>query len=164
MEKHHQNSFCVFSPIGALYPWVGLEILPQHLPPQGEWWFNYSIFLAFKDGQQIFLSLGNDRPKILIQLEKCVIHTIIALSEGKSMKKAMDKLHSQLSSLVNDLCNDDVALAWFNLEKPPLENLSNPPPYEFPSSHSAADSFNFFNPLPNAPGRGVGFLKETFQG
>jgi hypothetical protein len=80
------------------------------------------------------------------------------------MEKAMDELYSQLSSLVKDLRNDDDALAWFNLEKPPVENLSKPPPYEFPSSHSAAESFNFFNPLPNDPGRGVGILQETFQG
>jgi hypothetical protein len=95
--------------------------------------------LAFKDGRQIFLLLGNDHPQILIQLEDCVIRAIIALSEGKSMEKAMDDLHSQLSSLVVDLRNDDIALAWFNLEKPPLENPSNLPPYEFPSSHTAAD-------------------------
>jgi hypothetical protein len=120
--------------------------------------------LAFKDGQQIFLSLGNDRPQILIQLEDFVIRAIIALSEGKSMEKAMDDLHSQLSSLVVDLRKDAVALAWFNLEKPPLENPSNPPPYEFPSTHTAADSFNFFNPLPNAPRGGTNFIKETFQG
>jgi hypothetical protein len=136
---------------------MGLEILPQHLPL-------HIILLAFNMGQQMFLSLGNDHPEILIQLEDCIIHAIVALSEGKAMEKAMDELHSQLSTLLNDLRNDDVALAWFNLEKPALESHSNPPRYEFPSSHSDADSFKFSNPLPDAPGKGPNFIKETFQG
>lgn len=66
----------------------------------------------------MFLTLGNNRPQILVQLEDSVLHAIIAISKGESSEVAIDGLHSQIESLEEDLRNDSEALNWFNLAKP----------------------------------------------
>ena len=81
-----------------------------------------------------FVVLGNDRPQVLIQLEDCVLHAIISISKGKPRDSVMDGLHSQLSSLQNDLLNDSEALSWFNLVTACPASPSTPPPSEFPSN------------------------------
>jgi len=111
---------------------------------------------------QIFLALGNDRPQILVQLEDYVLQAIIALSEGKSRETVVDALHAQFSSLKKELDNDEAALAWFDLEKIPVDVLSTPPPSYFVSNPSAA--FEFFNPMPSVQGQISKIFKDTFQG
>ena len=79
---------------------------------------------------QLFITLGNDRPPILIRLEDEVLQAVIAISQGKSRQDVMQTLHSQLESLEKDLAADDRALNWFNLPTAPASISSTPPPSE----------------------------------
>ena len=76
--------------------------------------------------RKMFEALGNERPQILIQLEDCVLNSIIAISEGKPREEAMHTLYSQLLSLKKDLDNDENALTWFYLPPPTPEYPSTP--------------------------------------
>jgi hypothetical protein len=102
------------------------------LSTHGWTWKSHSTYLL-----RIFLSLGNDRPQILIELEDCVLKVIMAISEGKPFENAMDALYSQISSLEKDLANNDEALNWFNLENPALLFPATPPASVHPSTPSA---------------------------
>jgi len=99
--------------------------------------FYYHLLKIFK----IFIGLGNNRPKILVELEDCVLRAIIAISEGKSLDHELDALHSQISSLEKDLANDEEALGWFNLvtSAPPMP--PTPPASAYPSTPSAGACF-----------------------
>jgi hypothetical protein len=87
--------------------------------------------LKFK---KTFLALGNDRPQILLQLEDCVLQAIIAIWRGESSEVVIDSLHSQIQPLEKDLCNDDVALKWFDLSGEDLSTPSTTRPSEFPTT------------------------------
>jgi hypothetical protein len=99
--------------------------------------------------KKIFLALGNDRPKILIQLEDYVLQAIIAILEGKSREDIMGTLYSQILSLEMDLANDNEALNWFNLSATDFSIPPTPPLSNFPST-----------PLAAVPSH----LKDNFQG
>ena len=83
---------------------------------------------------EIFAALGNDRPKILIELEDHVLQAIIGISEGISIEGAMDNLYAQILSRQEDLANDDVALTWFNLGCDGLAIPSTTQPLDIPST------------------------------
>ena len=76
--------------------------------------FSYHLFTPSK----IFLALGNNRPKILVKLEDCVLQAVLEIAQGKSTEGVIDGLCSQVESLHEDLGNDDEALNWFNLCSP----------------------------------------------
>lgn len=108
------------------------------------------------------LALGNNRPKILVQLEDHVLRAIISLSEGMSREKAIDTLYTQILALKEDLANDEVALAWFDLARAPCDFPSTPPKSKFSSSLLADDPFAFRNCSPN--NQVMQFFKEGFHG
>lgn len=90
------------------------------------------FYLSFINNQQkIFLALGNDRPKILVKLEDCVLQAIFDISEGKSSEPVIDGVHFQMESLQKDLENDDEALNWFNLSRPAFSAPLTPPQSDF---------------------------------
>ena len=89
---------------------------------------------------KIFAALGNDRPKILIELEDYVLQAIIGISEGISVEDAMDNLYAQILSRQEDLANDDVALTWFNLSRDSLAIPSTTQPLDLPSTAFAETS------------------------
>ena len=64
--------------------------------------------------KKTFVTLGNDRPQILVELEDSVIEAVIAISEGKSRENVMDNLYSKLLSQEESLEKDEKALDWFN--------------------------------------------------
>jgi hypothetical protein len=103
---------------------------------------------------KVFDALGNERPKILIQLEDCILKGIISISEGTPREEAMHTIYSQISSLKMDLVQDKHAMSWFNLTSDALAVPSTPPASEFPSSPSAY----------NIPADLCFHLKERFQG
>jgi hypothetical protein len=76
------------------------------------------------------VALGNDRPRILLQLEDCIIHAIIGISEGKIIEEVFDSLYSQILLLEKDLENDDNALKWFNISTSSISTPSTPIPSE----------------------------------
>jgi hypothetical protein len=86
---------------------------------------------------KIFLALGNERPQILVQLEDCILETIMAISEGTSRENSMQKLYSELLCLEKTLTGDKDALTWFDLLKEDSDIPSNLPP-----STSSAGSSN----------------------
>ena len=85
--------------------------------------------------------LGNNCPKILLQLEDCVLQAIMALSDGTSREKAMDTLYSEILALKNDLANDEIALSWFDLSRALSGFPSTPPKSGFSSSDLVDDPF-----------------------
>jgi hypothetical protein len=104
---------------------------------------------------KVFMTLGNDRPQVLIDLEDQVLQAVIYLSQGKSRGDVMDTLHSQIAMLVKDLKNDEIAQNWFDCSTAPASISSNPPGSESPST-------------PLRPGRQLYFdsflhLKKTIQ-
>jgi hypothetical protein len=103
---------------------------------------------------KVFDALGNERPKILIQLEDYVLKGIISISEGTPREDAMHTIYSQISSLKMDLVQDKHAMSWFNLTTDALAVPSTPPTSEFPSSPSAY----------NIPADLCFHLKERLQG
>jgi len=94
---------------------------------------------------KIFNALGNGRPQILVKLEDFVLESIISISEGKPREEAVQILHSQISSSMKDLREDDDAMLWFKFPKAPRPVHSTPLPFEeFPSTPLArASIFNF---------------------
>jgi hypothetical protein len=85
------------------------------------------FILLFINKLQIFKALGNERPLSLVRVEDCVLDGIVAISEGKPRLEVMETLHSQISLLIKDLADDDVALSWFNLSSPPQSELPSTP-------------------------------------
>jgi hypothetical protein len=96
----------------------------------------FSFLLTIK---KIFNALGNDRPQILVRMEDCVLEGIIAISEGKPREEAMHTLHSEISSLMKDLAQDEDALSWFSLSTDASVVLPTSPPSEFPSTPSSSE-------------------------
>lgn len=80
--------------------------------------------------KQIFVSLGNNRPKTLVRLEDCVLEAVIGLSEGKSRELAMYTLYSEIESLEKGLREDKAAMEWFNLSKKSATAPSTLPPLD----------------------------------
>jgi len=109
------------------------------LSTHGWAWKSHSTYLL-----RIYLSLGNDRPQILTQLEDCVLEVIMAISEGKPFENAMDVLYSQVSSLEKDLANDNDAINWFNLEVSDMA-LPATPASALPSTPAAGMLFYFYS-------------------
>ena len=128
--------------------------------------FNWQLLKVKK----VFLALGNDRPQILVQLEDCVLHAIIAISEGKPSEAAIDALHSQVQSLVKDLDDDAKVLNWFNQSKaaftaPSISQPSTSQPSEFPSTPLAGVYLIFFfNSLFNKDAAVRNLINDKFQG
>jgi hypothetical protein len=89
------------------------------------------FLMIFLTTNKIFLALGNDRPKILVNLEDCVLKAVFDISKGKSSEPVIDALFFQIESLQNDLFNDDEALNWFKLSKPAFSPPLTPPPSDF---------------------------------
>jgi hypothetical protein len=88
--------------------------------------------------------LGNNRPRILVQLEDCVLRAVIGILEGRSHEDALDTLHSQILSLEKELSNNDEALDWFNVYSAPISTPSTPPPTECAFTHLPRMEFNLF--------------------
>jgi hypothetical protein len=99
--------------------------------------FHFYLLTVLK----IFLSLGNDRPEILVRAEDCVLKAIISISEGKPRESVMETLYSQLFPLQNDLLNDSKSLAWFDLATAPSATPSTPRPSESPPESCTGESF-----------------------
>ena len=99
--------------------------------------------------KKIFISLGNERPQILVRLEDCVLEAIIAISEGKPREETMQNLHSHILSLLKDLKEDDEAMRWFNLH-PESVAESTALAFDFPSTPLASTFiFILLNRFPN---------------
>jgi hypothetical protein len=84
--------------------------------------------------KKIFVSLGNNRPQILVRLEDYVLKAIIEISKGKSSNTVIDALHSQIQLLEKDLGNDVEALNWFDLSEKDISPHHTSPPPEFPTT------------------------------
>jgi hypothetical protein len=84
--------------------------------------------------KKIFVALGNDRPQILVRLEDFVIHAIIDISKGMSSECAIDKIHSEIQSLLKDLTDDHDALNWFDLSAKDISSHLNSPSPDFPAT------------------------------
>ena len=87
------------------------------------WFYSY---LSTND-TKIFLSLGNDRPPILVQVEDRILEAIIGISAGKPRDDILDTLYLQIIALEKDLNDDDRALSWFNLATSAIPLPSTPP-------------------------------------
>jgi hypothetical protein len=85
--------------------------------------FSYHFLTPTK----IFLALGNNRPKILVELEDSVLQGVFEIAQGKSTEAVLDALCSQVESLHKDLGNDEEALNWFNLSSPAFSAPITPP-------------------------------------
>lgn len=85
--------------------------------------FSYHLFTP----TQIFITLGNNRPKILVQLENCVLQAVLDIAQGKSTEDVIGALCSQVESLQEDLGNDNEASNWFNLSSPAFSAPLTPP-------------------------------------
>lgn len=92
---------------------------------------------------KVFISLGNDRPQILVDLEDRVLESIIAISEGQLTENVLDTLHSQVSILEKDLSSDNDAMNWFNLLTTGFSIPPTPPASIFPSTPSSGVSLYF---------------------
>jgi hypothetical protein len=77
--------------------------------------FSWSLLTMKK----IFLALGNDRPEILIRIEDRILEAILNISKGKRLDEAVGDLYSQIVALEDNLADDNVAMRWFSLPKPP---------------------------------------------
>lgn len=100
--------------------------------------------------KKIFISLGNERPQILVRLEDCVLEAIIAISEGKPREETMHNLHSHILSLLKDLKEDDEAMRWFNLHPEESVAESTALAFDFPSTPLASTFiFILLNRFPN---------------
>jgi hypothetical protein len=99
-----------------------------------------------------FLTLGNNRPKILVQIEDCVLHAIVELSKGKSRDNTMDALYSQLFSLKDVLRNDEGALAWFDFATASSAIPSTPSPSSLAPIPFIGGPFDVFIPQLRAQG------------
>ena len=116
--------------------------------------------------KKTFVTLGNDRPHILVELEDSVIEAVITISEGKSCENVMDNLYSKLSSLQESLEKDEKALDWFNCmtdpdpSRPstPLRTETSTATYR-PSTPTPSD----FNPIPRE-GQSPNIFMPNFQG
>jgi hypothetical protein len=95
----------------------------------------------------MFSALGNDRPRILVELENRVLDSVIAIAEGKSPENVLDILYSQVLLLEKDLSNDLDALKWFDLFTPRFSMPSTPPESVFASTASIRVSL-FFELIP----------------
>jgi hypothetical protein len=84
--------------------------------------------------KKIFVALGNNRPRILVELEDCVLRAIIAISKGTPTDMVVDLLHSQIQSLQKDLGEDVEALNWFKLADKDILTTLTPPPSEIPTT------------------------------
>jgi len=71
--------------------------------------------------------LGNDRPKILVKVEDCVLQAIFDLCEGKAITPVIDALHLCVEMLQKDLGNDEEALNWFDFSRPAFSAPLTPP-------------------------------------
>lgn len=71
-----------------------------------------------------------------------MLEGIIAISQGKPREVAMESLHTQISSLMEDLRKDHDALTWFNLSTDTSVDSSTPPLPEPPTTPAAADIRN----------------------
>jgi hypothetical protein len=110
------------------------------------YFFSYQLFTIYK----IFLTLGNDRPKILVKLEDCVLQAIFDISEGMSTEPVIDALFLKIESLQDDLGKDDEALKWFDLYRPAFSTPLTPPPSELRPTPLAGQSIHYdFNHLSN---------------
>ena len=67
-----------------------------------------------------------------------MLEAIFAISQGKPHEEAMQSLHTQISSLMEDLGKDRDALTWFNLSTDTSVDSSTPPLPEPPSTPAAA--------------------------
>jgi hypothetical protein len=84
--------------------------------------------------KKIFVALGNNRPRILVELEDCVLHAIIAISKGTSTHIVIDELHTQIQSRQKDLTEDDEALKWFQLAGKDIDTPLTSPTSEIPTT------------------------------
>jgi hypothetical protein len=116
-----------------------------------------------------FVTLGNDRPKVIVELEDSVIEAVIAISEGKSRENVMDNLYSKLSSQEEYLDKDEKALDWFNCVTDPLTDPSRPST-PLPTNIESVATYRpstppptEFNPIPR-DGQSPNLFMANFQG
>lgn len=100
---------------------------------------------------QIYLTLGNNRPQILVKLEDLVLQAILNICEGQSTQRIVVSLSHDIELFQTDLASNNEAVNWFNLSRPavspPLTTPVGPTPLPGQSiDHTQHDScIDFLN-------------------
>lgn len=74
-----------------------------------------------------------------MELENRILQAIIDVSKGISTEAAIDALHSQIQSLMEDLGQDEEALKWFDLRLELEIPIPTPEPSEIPKTPLLGD-------------------------
>jgi hypothetical protein len=130
------------SPLLALSPrgWGGkTSVNSAYLLRVSHVLVSFSWLLTMK---KIFSDLGNTRPEILVRLEDYVLECIISISEGNSREEAMQILYSQISSSMESLRSDKIAMSWFDLSSG-FHTDSTSPIFQYPATPSTREFIKF---------------------